>query len=82
MSSVPNNSSHRDKPATRQRGGLRRGIYLANEGWKRQRMLSALESVNDHWLEGVGIDTNNIEDLVDKVVQREIPMPIDAVSGF
>ncbi|MCX7561198.1 hypothetical protein OS190_16635 [Sulfitobacter sp. F26204] len=59
--------------------GLRHRIGLACESWKRRRMISALRAVNDHWLKGVGIERHNIEDLVDGVVQTDLPIP--AASG-
>ena len=73
-----NDNTQRDGRMAGRRENLRRRLRMGYEGWKRHRMISAMQAVNDHWLRNVGIDRNDIEALVDRVVQREIPVPATA----
>ncbi len=52
--------------------GLQRWLGAALHSWKRHRMISALNSVNQNWLSDFGINRNFIDHSVDCVVAREI----------
>ena len=82
MMIVRNKNSHRNRAVVKPSGGFLRRLGLAYVDWQRHRAILALKMVNPRWLKYAGIDHNDIEALVNRVVEREIPVPATALPAF